>query len=85
MIEPASRYEHLMIRSGRFVSVLSLSVKFVVNNTGKIANATECIEKKACIVACDLNMTLPLSLAMNINKKTIRAIVHSLSFHDIQV
>ena len=32
-ISPATKYEHLLIRSGRIVTVISLSVKFVVNVT----------------------------------------------------
>lgn len=35
IISPSSRYEHLLIRSGRIVTVLSLSVQFAVNVTGK--------------------------------------------------
>lgn len=67
LITPATKYEHLLVRSGRIVTVISLSVKFVVNVTESIQNRTQCIEEKGCVVACNLNMTLPLSLALNLN------------------
>jgi hypothetical protein len=61
-------------------------VKFVVNVTGKTSDVAECIEKGNCVVACNLNMTLPLSLAMSITSlKMYRALIHTLSFYDIQV
>jgi len=66
MIEPSTTYEHLLIRSGRLISVLSLSIKFVVNVTGEIVDPVECIKEKGCAIACDLNMTMPLSVALNL-------------------
>lgn len=66
MITPSTPFEHLLIRSGRIVTVLSLSIKFVVKLTDKPVNASECIAKGECVVACDLNMTLPLSLSLKI-------------------
>jgi len=56
-----------LVRSGRIVTVISLSVKFVINVTETIQDRTQCIEEKGCVVACNLNMTLPLSLALNLN------------------
>jgi hypothetical protein len=34
VIQPSNRFSHLYIRNGKMVAVLSLSIKFVVNNTG---------------------------------------------------
>lgn len=66
MIKPSTPFEHLLIRSGRIVTVMSLSIKFVVKLTDKPLNETECIGNGECVIACDLNMTLPLSLALRI-------------------
>lgn len=46
MIEPSSKFEHLMIRSGRIVTVLSLSIKFVVNVNGNSSEGSQCILKE---------------------------------------
>lgn len=85
MIVPSTKFEHLLIRSGRIVTVFSLSVKFVVNVTGSISNATECIEKKQCEIACDLNITLPLSMALKLNKTDIVGLLHSASLYGVEV
>jgi len=86
MIEPSTKFEHLLIRSGRLVSIISLSVKFVVNIAGKTNDATECLLKNECVVACNLNITLPLSLSLSITAlKLYRALIHTASFYDISV
>ena len=74
-----------MVRSGRIVTVVSLSVKFVINVTETIQDRTQCIEEKGCVVACNLNMTLPLSLALNLNETFAQGMLHGVSFYDIQV
>ena len=74
-----------MVRSGRLVSVVSLSVKFVVNVTGNIDNGTECIQKGFCEVACDLNITLPISLSLKVNKTSVVGLVHNLNLAEIEV
>lgn len=85
MIEPSTKYEHLFVRAGRVFTVMSLSVKFVVNVTGSTSNVTDCIEKSDCVIACDLNMTLPLSASVKLNKTDIKGLLQSVSLYDIQV
>jgi len=41
----------------------------------------ECIASGDCVVATDLNMTLPLSLAMRLNEQNIVGLLHSVSLH----
>jgi hypothetical protein len=48
MITPAGKYEHLLIRSGRLATVLSLSVKFAVNITGKPLSPEDCLKSGDC-------------------------------------
>ena len=81
VVTPSTRFEHLVVRSGRIVTVLSLSVKFVVDLEGNSTNKTQCIEDQDCVVACDLNMTIPLSLALKASLTTITAMLHSASFY----
>lgn len=86
LIEPASRYSSLFIRSGRMITTLSLSVRFVVNNTGVPGqNETQCIAEGKCIVACNLNMTLPLSAAVKVDRNLLYGLIHAVSFYDITV
>jgi heterodisulfide reductase subunit A-like polyferredoxin len=85
LITPSTPYEHLLIRSGRIVSVLSFSVKFVVKLTKKPMSTTECLAAGDCVVACDLNITLPLSLALNINSEKVVGLLQSLSIYSVDV
>lgn len=39
-------------------------MQFVVNVTGRGDSVDECVGKGDCVVACDLNVTLPLSAAL---------------------
>ena len=65
---------------------MSLSIKFMVNNTGKTSDVNECIAAGDCIEACDLNMTMPLSIAFKIEKdNTLIGLLHTLTFHSIDV
>lgn len=66
MVSSSDRYSHLYIRNGKFVTAVSVSIKFVVNNTGRVEPINECIQGGRCIVACDLNATLPFSAAVHI-------------------
>lgn len=65
--------------------MLSLSIKFVVNVTETIQDRKQCIEEQGCVVACDLNMTLPLSMSLNLNISHALGLLHSVSFYDAQV
>lgn len=85
MIEPSTKFEHLLIRSGRLVTVLSLSVKFAVNVTGKPLSAEDCLKSGDCVVACDLNMTLPVSVALKLGSKLAFGLLHHAAFYDISV
>jgi hypothetical protein len=87
VVTPATKFEHLLVHSGRIVTVLSLSIKFVVNVTGdaSTSDVNKCIEAKACVVGTDLNMTLPLSLALKVNSTTVLGMLHSASFYDVSV
>jgi hypothetical protein len=85
IISPSTKYEHLLIRSGRIVTVLSLSVKFAVNVTGKPLPADECLKTGDCVIACDLNMTLPVSVAAKLGSKLALGLLHHASFYDISV
>lgn len=48
MVKFSSNDSQAFIRSGRFVSALSVSVDFVVNITDKSGNITECFLRKTC-------------------------------------
>lgn len=75
----------MMIRSGRIVTVLSLSVQFAVNVTGKPLPADQCLKSGDCVIACNLNMTLPVSLALKLGNKVAIGLLHQASFYDISV
>ena len=79
LITPSTPFEHLLIRSGRIVTVLSLSIKFVVKLTDRKVNTSECISSGDCVVATDLNMTLPLFLAMRLNEQNVVGLLHSVN------
>ena len=66
LITTSDRYSHLYIRNGKMVTAISLSIKFVVNNTGKVEPIHDCIKGGRCIIACDLNATLPFSAVIHI-------------------
>jgi hypothetical protein len=85
VVSPSTKYEHLLLRSGRLVTVLSLSVKFGVNLTGKPLPADQCLASKDCLIACDLNMTLPLSASLKAGSKLAYGLLHSANFYDISV
>jgi hypothetical protein len=85
LISPSTPFEHLLIRSGRLVTVLSLSIKFVVKLTDMQVKTTDCIASGDCVVATDLNMTLPLSLAMQLNEENVMGLLHSVSIHEVSV
>jgi hypothetical protein len=85
MVTPSTSYEHLLVHSGRIVTVINLSIKFVVNVTENVSNIDECLRQHACEVATDLNMTLPLSLSLKMNLKTIVGMLHSASFYKVGV
>ena len=38
-----------------------------------------------CVVACDLNMTLPVSLALKLGSKLAVGLLHHATFYDIKV
>jgi hypothetical protein len=48
MVKFSSKDSQTFIRSGRFVSALSVSADFVVNITDKSGNITECFLRKTC-------------------------------------
>lgn len=75
----------MLIRSGRIVTVISLSVKFAVNVTEKFLTPEECLKTGDCVVACDLNMTLPVSLALKLGSKLAMGLLHNAAFYDIKV
>ena len=85
VVSPASKFEHLMIKSGRIITVLSLSVKFAVNVTGKNLTPEQCLQSGDCVVACDLNMTLPVSIALKLGDKLAMGLLHHAGFYDISV
>lgn len=85
MIGPASKYEHLLVRSGRLVTVVSLSVKFAVNVTEKPLAPEKCLQSGDCVVACDLNMTLPLSVSLRTGSRLALGLLHHAAFYDISV
>jgi len=87
VITPATKFEHLLVHSGRIITVLSLSIQFVVNVTGDASttDVKKCLKAQACVVATDLNMTLPLSLALKVNSTTVLGLLHSASFYDVSV
>ena len=64
---------------------MSLSVKFVVNVTGTTPNVTDCLVRKDCVTACDLNITLPLSLSLQMNKTDLLGFIQSVALHQIEV
>lgn len=69
------------------MTVLSLSIKFVVNVTGdsSTTDVNKCLEKQACVVATDLNMTLPLSATLKLNSTSVQGLLHSAAFYDVRV
>ena len=73
------------MRSGRMVSALSLSVKFVVNLTNSAIETDECIKTAKCVVACDLNLTLSASLILKIKQRIVHGLIHTLSIYEIGV
>lgn len=85
LVEPSSKFSHLYIRNGRIVAALSLSVKFVVNVTASVnQTAVECLETGDCVIATDLNITLPLAIAAHIDSGSImHGLVHSISIEKI--
>jgi hypothetical protein len=84
-VSPSTKYEHLLVRSGRLVTVLSLSVKFVVKFNKKFLPLNLCLASKECVIACDLNMTLPLSVSFKTGSKMAFGLLHSANFYDISV
>lgn len=88
MIKPSTPFEHLLVRSGRIVTAISLSVTFVVITQGNIhdvKNVTQCFNTKQCVSACNFNMTLPLSLPLKMDLNTIQGLLHSANFYDISI
>ena len=76
----------MLIRSGRIVTVINLAVKFVVNITqNPHEDADQCIKSKGCIIACNLNMTLPLSLSLRLNQRSAFGLLHTAQFYSIDV
>lgn len=41
-ISTSTKYEHLLIRNGRLITVLSLSIKFVVDIAGNSSDVKQC-------------------------------------------
>jgi hypothetical protein len=85
LIETSNRFSHLYVRNGKIVAALSLSIQFVVNNTGQGDPVKECIALKRCVVACNLNATLPLSVALNIQDNFLRGLLHTISIEELTV
>ena len=81
LIEPSSKFSHLYIRGGKIVAAVSLSIQFVVNVTGKAEDdAKNCLKSGDCVVACNLNATLPLSAALHINSGSVaHGLLHSIT------
>jgi hypothetical protein len=75
----------LLIRSGRIVTVLSLSVKFGVKLTDKVMPIDACLASGDCVIACDLNMTLPVSVSLKVGSKVALGLLHNAAFYDISV
>ena len=73
------------MRSGRMVTAMSLSVKFVVNTTKTIHDTKECIDAGKCIVACDLNLTLSASLILKVEQQLVHGLIHSVSVYEVGV
>lgn len=65
MVKFSSQESQTFIRSGRFLSALSVSADFVVNITDKTGNITECFLRKTCESAVKLNITLGLSAGIH--------------------
>lgn len=42
-VSTSNKFSHLYIRNGKMIAVLSLSIKFIVNNTGQGEPIPECI------------------------------------------
>lgn len=59
----------------------------MVNVTGDASTTDvhKCLAAGACVTATDLNMTLPLSLALKVNSTTVQGLLHSASFYDVSV
>lgn len=85
VVSPSTKYEHLLIRSGRIVTVLSLSIKFAVNVTGAPLPMDQCLASGDCVIACDLNMTIPVSVALKLGSKLAFGLLHNAGFYDISV
>ena len=73
------------MRSGRMVTALSLSAKFVVNLTSTAMETDECIKTGKCVVACDLNLTLTASLILKVKQQIIHGLIHGLSIYEVGV
>jgi hypothetical protein len=84
MVAPSTKYEHLLVRSGRLVTVFSLSVKFGVRLKGNLPE-DQCLALGDCIIACDLNMTLPVSVTVKAGSRLAFGLLHHASFYDISV
>jgi hypothetical protein len=87
LIETASKFSHLYIRDGRILSALSVSIKFVVNETGsELQPVQECINQGKCVVAADLNATIPFSIAINIGaENTLTGLVQTMGIDQLEV
>jgi hypothetical protein len=75
-----------LIRSGRFITALSVSVDFIVNNTGSTADVNECLKNRDCIIATELNITLGVSASVRSGQiNTWSGLLQSIYVYDIQV
>ena len=63
------------------MAAISLSIQFVVNVTGKAGDdAKNCLANRDCVVACNLNATLPLAAALHINSgSVVHGLLHSIT------
>lgn len=85
LVTPSSQFSSVIIRSGRMPMAISMSIKFVVNNTDKSGNVTDCLMRGDCIQACDLNFTIALSVAINVQANLLQGLIQSLNIYSIDV
>lgn len=87
LIEPSSKFSHLYIRAGKIVAAVSLSIKFVVNVTGRAEDdAKTCLLNGDCTIACDLNATLPIAAALHVDKGSVlHGLLHSITIEQLYV
>ena len=85
-VNTSSEFSELLIRSGRIITALSISVDFIVNNTGTTADLNVCLKNGDCILATELNITLGASASVRSGQINIwSGLIQSIYVYEIQV